>query len=171
MPDRDDAALRDVHWKMYQENWTQARHHENQCLELAKALMAVAGAAIVLISFKTGLVLRDLPLTVFVFLLGGFGAIFSAKQYERYVAHRGSAALHREELDHLLPGRPLGSIRDDVERDQRNEYPWLEPLPLHLFWIGLYICIAAIGLSLSAVAIFSPSDQPPSAVPRLELRR
>jgi hypothetical protein len=36
MPDRDDAALRDVHWKMYQENWTQARHHENQCLELAR---------------------------------------------------------------------------------------------------------------------------------------
>jgi hypothetical protein len=132
MPDRDDAALRDVHWKMYQENWTQARHHENQCLELAKALIAVAGAAIALISFKTGLVLRDLPLTVFVFLLGGLGAIFSAKQYERYVAHRGSAALHREELDRLLPGRPLGSIRDDVERDQRNEYPWLEHFPAQL---------------------------------------
>jgi hypothetical protein len=35
---------------------------------VGQALIAVAGAAIVLISFKTGLVLRDLPLTVFVFL-------------------------------------------------------------------------------------------------------
>jgi hypothetical protein len=174
MPERDYAALRDVHWKMYQENWTQARHHENQRSELAKALIGVAGAAIAIISLKTGLVLKDLPLTVFVFLLGGFGAVFSAKQYERVRFHLERAAAHCEELNELLPGSPLGALEDRVDEHHNHIFPWLGALRLNLFWTGLYVCIAAIGLGLSAVAIFWPSEylaQPRSTVPPFDLRR
>jgi hypothetical protein len=159
---------------MYQENWTQARHHENQRSELAKALIGVAGAAIAIISLKTGLVLKDLPLTVFVFLLGGFGAVFSAKQYERVRFHLERAAAHCEELNELLPGSPLGALEDRVDEHHNHIFPWLGALRLNLFWTGLYVCIAAIGLGLSAVAIFWPSEylaQPRSTVPPFDLRR
>src|SRR5262245_14160573 len=150
-------ALLDVHLKMYQENWVQMRHHENQRSEVAKVLIGVAGAAIALMNFKAGLTPMDLPLTLFLFLLGGFGAVFSAKQHERIRFHQARVYGHRPEMDKILPGRPVDTVVRKAAKQHTKEFPWLEPLHLYLLWVAIYIGIAAIGLIFSAYAIFSPS--------------
>jgi len=103
----ENAALRDVLWKMYQENCTQGRHHESQRSTVAAVFLAIAGAAIGLITFDKGILPSDLPLTIFLFFLGCFGAVFSAKQYERFSFHMERARRDRAALDALLPGSPL----------------------------------------------------------------
>jgi len=156
----DEAALRDVLWKMYQEHCTQGRHHETQRSTVAGALIAIAGAVIGLVTFDKAISAPDLPLTAFLFVLGTFGAVFSAKHYERFCLHMERARQHRDELDGLLPGKPLKRLKKQADDKNDADFPRLKDLRLNRFWMGLYVLIAALGLALSVVAAFFPWTAP-----------
>jgi len=152
----DDNTVRDVLWKMYQEHCTQGRHHETQRSTVAGALVAIAGAVIGLVTFDKAVSPMDLPLTFFLFLLGGFGAVFSAKHYERFRLHMERARRYRDELDRLLPDSLLKRLKEEADTKHNEEFPRLKDLRLNRFWLWLYVLIAALGLVLSFVAVVSP---------------
>jgi len=156
----DNAALRDVLWKMYQEHCTQGRHHETQRSTVAGALIAIAGAVIGLVTFDKTVSPTDLPLTAFLFVLGAFGAVFSAKHYERFCLHMERARRHRDELDGLLPSSPLKRLKKEADAKHNAEFPRLKDLRLNRFWTWLYVLIAMLGLALSVVALFFPWKAP-----------
>lgn len=83
VPDEYDSTLRDAHWKMYSENSIQARHHETQRAAVASTFIGISGAVIAFMTSDKTLSPLDLPPALLLVLLGMFGAVFSAKQYER----------------------------------------------------------------------------------------
>jgi hypothetical protein len=69
-------------WNMYNEHVTQGRHHETQRTAVVTVVLALAGAVIAyLAQAKTSAV--QWPMSVFLIILGIFGAGFSLKQTER----------------------------------------------------------------------------------------
>jgi hypothetical protein len=160
MTDQERAALRDAHWKMYLENCAQARHHETQRSAVASAFIAIAGAVIGIITFDKALTRLDVPLTLFLVVLGAFGAVFSAKQYERTQLHTRRARGYRNACDALLFGSPLGAIKQKADRDNAEKFPKLSALRLHRFWIAMNLAISALGVCLTIVAWRFPIEGP-----------
>lgn len=69
----DESAVRDVLWKMYQENCTQARQHETQRSNLASPLISISAAIIGIITFDKSIATWDMPLIVLLIVVGLFG--------------------------------------------------------------------------------------------------
>lgn len=155
MPD-EDAPLRDVLWKMYQEHCTHIRHYETQRSTVAGTFLTIGGALVGLITFDKTLSFSDLPLTVFLTAIGLFGAIFAAKQYERATLHSTRSYYLRDELDKLLPGAPLKRLKEEADEAHNKKFPQLYKLRVHNFWVGLYLLIAILGLFLSISAWWFP---------------
>lgn len=155
---QSDESPGDFFWKMYQENTAQGRHHEMQRSALATSLIAISGAVIGVVTFNRDLTTWDLPLTLFLVLLGVFGGIFSAKQYERFCLHMERARGYRDALDALLPNSPLARIKKTADRNHKEKHPTLVALRLNAFWLALYGAIAGLGIILSGIALFAPIE-------------
>jgi len=136
----------DILWGMYQEHTTQGRHHEVQRASLTNIVIVVAGGIIAFIA--QGGVTRDKwIMAAFLIVLGCFGALFSAKQYERSRFHITAAGLYRKELESLTP-IDLTTIRNNAEKKHKGEYPWLESIRLYWLWIIVHLLIAGLGVVL-----------------------
>lgn len=160
MTDEERAVLRDAYWKMYLENCTQARHHEVQRSAVASAFIAVAGAIIGIVTFDRGLTRLDLPLTLFLIMLGAFGAVFSAKQYERTQLHTRRARGYRDAYDALLFGSPLKCIKREADKANAEKFPKLSALRLNKFWMAINLANSVLGVFLTIVALFWPVSPP-----------
>lgn len=151
------TTLHDVLWKMCEENYTQVRHHENQRSAVVSAILAVAVAAIGLITFDRSIAgPTDIPLALLLIVVGIFGAVFSMKHYERLRLHAERARRYRNALDRLLPGRPIKELKIEADLAIAADLPWLNGLQLHYWWLALNLAIAAIGGVLLYVAAFAP---------------
>lgn len=156
----DETGLRDACWKLYAEHCTHVRHHESQRSTVAASILAIASAIIGLVTFDKKIVISDVPLTVLLVLLGCFGALFSAKQYERASLHTERARRYRDAVDAILEGRPLKKLKQEADAAHGQDFPRLEKLRLNKFWVALYLLLAAIGVALSVIAIWCPYSAP-----------
>ena len=156
----DEAALREALWKLYLEHCTHVRHHETQRSMVAASILAIAAALIGLVTFDRAIRITDLPMTILLVFLGLFGALFSAKQYERASMHTERARHYRDAVDATLDGRPLKRLKQEADAEHRKDFKHLEKLRLNKFWVALYILLAAIGCALSIVSIFFPQNAP-----------
>lgn len=152
-----NMSLQDVLWKMCEENYTQARHHENQRSAVISTILAIAVATIGLITFDKSIAgLTDVPLALFLIVVGIFGAGFSMKNYERSRLHAERARRYRNALDRLLPGRPIKELKIEADLAIAAQFPWLNGLQLHYWWLVLNLAIAVLGGALLFVAAFHP---------------
>jgi len=137
----------DFLWGMYQEHTNQGRHHETQRASVTNFIIIVAGGAIAFIANKN--VTKDQwILAVFLIVIGLFGAIFSAKQYERFRFHMKAAGRYRQALEQNYKPE-LGDIRDDARLEHEKKFSkLLVSLPLYSFWIALHLLIAILGIIL-----------------------
>lgn len=157
----DDATLlRDSCWKLYAEHCTHMRHHETQRSTVAASILAIATAIVGLITFDKKIVPSDVPLALLLILLGCFGAIFSAKHYERASLHTERARRFRDAIDSTLAGNPLKKLKQAADAAHAADFPRLEKLRLNKFWVGLYLLLAAMGLALTIVAVWFPYSAP-----------
>jgi hypothetical protein len=152
----DVNALRDACWKLYAEHCTHVRHHESQRSTVAASILAIASAIIGLVTFDKRIVVSDVPLTVLLLFLGCFGALFSAKQYERSSLHTERARRYRDAVDATLDGNPLKELKREADRAHEHDFPKLEKLRLNKFWVALYLLLSAIGLVLSIIGFWFP---------------
>lgn len=143
----------EVLWRMYNEHVTMGRHHETQRSSTSQIILVVVAA---LIGFfgssrathgSTGL------MAVFVISLGLFGALFSAKQYERAKFHMLAAGLHRQALEARV-GMNLSRIRTEAETAQALLFPRANAWRLNLFWIRLHLIVAFIGAAMLIRAVY-----------------
>jgi lysylphosphatidylglycerol synthetase-like protein (DUF2156 family) len=157
----DEKAIKDVLWGMYQEHCTQGRHHETQRATVTNLIIAVAAGVLALLTFDKAINKFDLPLTVFLFMLGLFGAAFSTKHYERWSLHMQRARSYRNKLDALMFDNLINELKRDGdkkhEEEFKEEHKWqLKKIRLHQLWVSLHLLIAALGVGLSLIAIFWP---------------
>jgi hypothetical protein len=157
LEESDLHALRDGLWTMFLENRNHIRHYESQRSTVAGALVAIAAALIGLVTFDKGITLSDVPAAAFLVVLGLFGAAFSAKQWERASRQAQQARHWRNKIDELLGGSTfIADLEREADFVHKKEFPRLERLKVHTFWIALYLLIAAIGGILICISLFAP---------------
>jgi hypothetical protein len=178
LEEKSAETLRDIFWKMYQENVTEGRHHETQRATVTNLVITIAAAALALVTFDKAITTVDLPLTIFLVLLGMFGAAFSSKYYERFQLHMERARAYRNAIDSLLPNfntlsEPVWNLKEiaDAEHEESilkvakgkkkktNWQRWMTFIHkrrLYQLWLTFHLLIALIGLILSIVARFFP---------------
>jgi uncharacterized membrane protein YidH (DUF202 family) len=142
----------DFLWGMYQEHATQGRHHEVQRANVTNFIIIVAGGILAFIANKD--VTRDKwSLAVFLIIVGLFGALFSAKQYERFRFHMMAAGKYRKELENIID-RSLETIRDSAKNEHKKSFTsFLVSLRLYYFWIALHLLIMSLGVTLLIISL------------------
>ena len=141
---------------LYNENCIHGRHHETQRSVMTAFVIASTAALANLALADKSVDVRDLPYTVAVTVFGLFGAILSAKHYERFKDHMHRARLIREELDSGALNKRAQALRDQAHKNAKAEFPTLYELRLNWGWVGLHLVVAAVGSVLSYMEAFRP---------------
>jgi hypothetical protein len=144
----------EILWRMYNEHVTMGRHHEIQRSTMSQIILAVAGALVGFFGSTGASSQNRWAVAIFIVILGVFGALFSAKQYERSKFHMSAAGLHRVELEKLA-GVNLSKIRGDAEDKQKKDFPITEAWSLNKFWTGIHALIAVFGAILLVQALLA----------------
>ena len=147
----------DVLWNLYEEHCTWERHHETQRTSVTSLLVAVTAGVLSVIAFDHSLSRSDMPLTFFLTVIGIFGAVFSAKHYERFSMHQERANQYRALMDGMFPALLILQTRAKADNLVATRFPCLHNLRLHYFWVGLHVLIALLGMALTICALLGGS--------------
>ena len=139
--------------KLYDENCNHSRHHENLRATMTNLVIIVGSGLLGLVTLDQKLTPTDLPLTLFLTLLGIFGALFSSKYYERLRLHRGRARAILGRLDTMCPEIGLTKLMNDADDANKALFPWLSRQRLNNFWTLLHGAIALIGICISGAIV------------------
>jgi len=162
----------EILWRFYQDHLTHGRHHETLRAATTTVLLLVAAGILGLLGAAHAWPLgyEQIPLTVFLIVLGIFGAFFSATYHERFDFHMNRARKYRDALDRNLPRANINAIRPFADSRTKTNYPWLYERRLWHFWVSLHILIALMGAVLT-VSIFLPLGKAGQKQATLELAR
>jgi hypothetical protein len=136
---------------LYQEECSFARHHEELRASVANIIIAVSAGGMGLVAFDQKLAVDDIPLTLFIAILGVFGAVFGSKHYERVRLHLNRARQYTKRLEELAPDMRIASLREAGDEANKKRFPRLFPLRLNSFWVALHLLIALLGVSLTVL--------------------
>lgn len=154
----------------YEEHSTQAKLHEEQRERITGIVLTIATLLIGLVTF-TKLGLAALAASIPIILLGIYGWFFAGKHYERFKFHTAVMRRIRKEIDAMYAtpqhvGVSLETLRSEAEslHYQRFRWPgyrrslrpaqhaatsWIARQRLHLFWEGIHLMVALIGVGLT----------------------
>ena len=139
----------DILIKLYDENCNHSRHHENLRATMSNLIILVGTGLLGLVTIDQHITKTALPLTLFLTLLGIFGALFSAKHYERLRLHRGRAHAILAELNKRFPSAHIQQLMQQADEANKTTFPLLSQWKLNHFWTLLHALIALIGLVVS----------------------
>lgn len=142
----------DILIALCQENWEQARQSENQRAVVTNLIVIIAAATSGVLT-QTGFEKHTLPLTILLIILGIYGALTSAKLYERHQFHIERARSLRHRLDLLYPEAEVEHIYETTRESHEAVYPKLSKLHLHVLWIVLNLLVALLGVTLTIIIL------------------
>lgn len=143
----------EVLWRMYNENCIHGRHHGNLRAGVTNLIITITGAALAVISLDKALSPSDIGLTLFLVGLGVFGALFSAKHYERFRAHMARAHECRDALEEQVPDSKLAARRHKADSRHRDEWPTLSALRSFSLCIAVHVVVAVLGVILTVMCM------------------
>lgn len=138
--------------RMYEEQRTHARHHEEQRSAVTNFLITITVAILALVGHLQSEV-TAMPLAVFLVFVGVYGGLVSLKLYERNRFHARRASGYRDELDRLCPDARIVEIKHAAAAKHRMRCPRLHGVRLHKLWIALHGFITVLGLTCIVVII------------------
>lgn len=149
------SAGADVLLRMWQEQRTQGRQSENHraIMTLIVVISAVGGLSYIAVQRDTRIVSACVALGVC--LLGLFGALISAKYFERFKMHMDAAQLLRRRLNDLYPELYLEDDWAANRRQHESNYKVLARIRLEHLWVAAHLGIATLGVVVAAVEIFA----------------
>ena len=136
-------------WRFYQEHCAWERHHEAQRSSATNLILVIAAAVLSVVTINKSIDMSDLPLTIFLVVLGLFGSILSLKQYERFARHQTLAGSYRGAIDQEIPEARILVLRSEAERGHTHDYRGIQGWRLHWLWIGIHLAVALAGIVLS----------------------
>ncbi len=149
MPDDTELLL-----EFCKQSWADAKQSEDQRATLTNIILTVASAVIVLIVQK-GLTKDSIPLSVFLIILGIYGAITSEKLYERHQMHIERARAYRDEICKLHRNVPIHIAKNNADEKHKSSFPKLSKIRLHYLWLTLHVLITIAGSILCVMTIVS----------------
>ena len=145
----DDTS--ELHWRYLKDNLDHSRHHETLRATSSNIILVVAGVAFTVVGYDKCIAATDLPILMFVFALGIFGALFAAKQTERASLHYQRARSLRDALDKGPHAPDFKGLKDAADAKHNPKYPWLSARELRAFWIALHLSVSLLSGALIVV--------------------
>jgi len=125
--------------------WSQAKQSEDQRATLSNFIVVIALAAQGFVVDKD-FPKRALAVAIIITLLGIFGALASAKYYERFRLSMTRVGRLRERLDAMHPNLKLDETEAIADGKHASRHPLLRRIRLNFLWRLLMLGIAALGL-------------------------
>jgi hypothetical protein len=147
MVDEADILLR-----LCENEWLQGRQCEDQRAGMTNFIVIIAAAILSLI-VQMGFDTRTLPIAVLLALLGAYGALVSAKLYERWRFHMRRARYWRNRIDELHPNAQVVHLKEVAYHEHKTRYPRLVRLRLHWLWLTLHMLITLFGVVCAIVIV------------------
>jgi hypothetical protein len=154
-PTMDDRS--ELHWRYLKDNLDHSRHHETLRATSSNIILVVAGAAFTVVGYDKSVAASDLPILIFVFALGIFGALFAAKQTERASLHYQRARALREALDQGPHAPDFKGLKAAADAKHNPKYPWLSARELRRFWMALHLLVSLLAAALIVVWFNTPA--------------
>ena len=138
---------------LMQEEWNQARHLESQRSTMTNFIIIIAAGIQGFLAEK-GFKQESLPLTLVLFIIGVYGAIFSWKLAGIWKFHVDLALELRKRLSALYPDSQFEKISEEVGGRYRNRFLLWPGIPLWLLWVVLHSIFATLGLLYTGIILF-----------------
>jgi len=122
----DDQS--ELYWRYLKDNLDHSRHHESMRATMTNIVLSIAGVGFSVAGFDKCLSISDLPILIFIFLLGVFGALFTAKQTERASLHYQRARELRDAID-SGPHAPAFKVLKRAADNKHNELARIKRIP------------------------------------------
>jgi len=140
-------------WRLYADNREYARAHEGQRSMAANLVVAVSAGLLGMATLDQKLTSADLPLTLFIIVVGLFGAVFSSKHYERTRLHLNRAKQYLKRLNELFPQDQIIELQKQGDSENERAFPRLSHMKLNSLWNCFYLLISLLGLFLSCYIV------------------
>ena len=147
MADKADILL-----QMIQEQWSQARHSEDQRSTMTNYILIIAGA-ITAFLVDRNLDETALPLTFFLTALGILGITMSLKFRERFYFHIQRIHHMTLKLDKMYPSIKIFKLYKEADLEHHSKFPRLEPFPMYSLWLAIHIAIFVIGVVTTTIIL------------------
>jgi uncharacterized membrane protein YbhN (UPF0104 family) len=142
----------DVLLHFIEENWTQARQHENQRATISNLIIIIAAALSGVVT-QTGFKKNSLPLTILLIILGMYGVIATAKLYERGEYHMNRSRELSRRLNELCPDAQINQRLTDAGIEHQRNHKVLSKFKR--IWLGLPILIVALGITFTLIILLT----------------
>lgn len=152
----------DVLLHLFEEEREQARQSENQRATLSNIIILVVGAGLAFVTNR-GFGKSTLAISIPMVVLGLYGALATAKFFERWYRHWRRAYAYREQLFEKFPDidSKLRDYDDRATKDRgykfeeaaEKRFPRLSRVKVNRLWVGLHVAIAVGGTVLSVVIL------------------
>ncbi|HVK54086.1 MAG TPA: hypothetical protein VM532_03560 [Burkholderiales bacterium] len=150
----------DLYLKLFQEYASEARHHEQQRATVTGFFSALAAGVLTIVGIDKALSVADIPAALFLVVIGVFGCVFSAKQYERFFVCMERARQYRLALQEAVPGSNIIELKRTADRKALERFPRLHVWRLGIFWVALHALIASFGVLLLVLSIVGVGCKP-----------
>lgn len=143
---------RELLWKLYEDNRLQARHHE--VLRATGTTLLAAGAGVVMTAItENGKTPSDLPLSLFLMVMGLFGVLFVWKEYERTRLHTRRSESFLDLLGKSDETSGIAKMKADADRKHSFRYPILSRVRLNFLWVSMHLFILGFGIIFTLSAL------------------
>ncbi|MFC9440578.1 hypothetical protein [Nocardia sp. NPDC057030] len=147
------ADVNDILLKQMELERAQALHVENQRATLSNMILVLSAAGLGFLA-QRGLGTSSLAVTIPLIGLGWYGALSTARLYERFLHHYDLQVAMQVRLDAQLPELQLIETIQQTNAGHDVRHPRIRRIRLHILWESLHLAIAGIGLILTAIALF-----------------
>jgi len=146
--------------KLFQEYAEEARHHEQQRATVTGFFSTLAAGVLTVVGIDKAISTADMPAALFLIVIGGFGGVFSAKQYERFFVCMERARQYRLALQGAVPGSNILELKRKADKKAAERFPRLHVWRLGLFWVVIHALIACFGLLILVLGLMGVGSNP-----------
>jgi hypothetical protein len=133
--------------------WNQSIQNENQRAAFTNYLIILIGALqgyIIQRQFDKFSIL----LSVLMIILGVFGALITAKYYERFRDQISRANILMEKLKEIEPTIDLNELEYKARQRHKKNFPYLIKIRLNWLWLFFYFLLIGMGVFNFFVILF-----------------
>jgi|TARA_R110000851_G_scaffold310283_2_gene470030 hypothetical protein len=139
----------DILWKYYDQEIQQGINHETSRSYITNLILLITVVFITIITYDDDINHNDLPLAIFLIIIGVFGVICNAKYYERFNFHYSRATGYRKLLEDEYPDVDFITSRIDSDLNTLNRFKIINRIRLNWLWMSLNLIISLFGLVLT----------------------
>jgi hypothetical protein len=152
--DRPDSQA-DILLRLWQEQRTQARQSENHRAIMTLVVVTGTVSGMAFVALQSNSRIASAAVALGVCLLGLFGALISAKYFERFKMHMDGAQLLRRRLNDLHPELYLEDDWAANRLQHESNYRILARIRLEHLWVTTHLGIALLGGTVAIVELAS----------------